>query len=100
MLSRFFRRVHLLNVLYDEDRGDNLIYIQFQLIAENERTNSSQLYVVNHIIFVENMKVKVAHGIDGSARKPAFVQDTNYMVEKTYHIARYFGAFGAYLMPQ
>ena len=33
-------------------------------------------------------------GIDGSARKPALVQDTGYMVEKTYHIATYLGAFG------
>ena len=31
---------------------------------------------------------------------PALVQDTNYMVEKTYHKAPYLGAFGAYLMPQ
>ena len=39
-------------------------------------------------------------GIDGSARKPQLVQDTEYMVEKTYHIAVYLGAFGACLMPQ
>ena len=32
--------------------------------------------------------------------KPAFVQDTEYMVEKTYHIAPYLGAFGAYMMPE
>ena len=32
--------------------------------------------------------------------KPALVQDTDYVVEKTYHLAQYFGAFGAYLMPQ
>ena len=34
-------------------------------------------------------------GIDNSARKTALVQDTNYMVEKTYYIAPYVGAFGA-----
>ena len=28
-------------------------------------------------------------GIDGSARKPALRQDTEYMVEKTYHLATY-----------
>ena len=40
-------------------------------------------------------------GIGGSARKPALIQDTGYMVEKTYFdIAPYLGAFGAYLMPQ
>ena len=39
-------------------------------------------------------------GMDGSARKPALKQDTDYIVEKTYHIAPYLGAFGAYLMPQ
>ena len=40
-------------------------------------------------------------GIDGSARKPALIQDTGYMVEKTYQdIATYLVAFGAYLMPQ
>ena len=39
--------------------------------------------------------------VDGSASKPALRQDTGYMVEKTYlDIAPYFGAFGAYLMPQ
>ena len=38
--------------------------------------------------------------VDGSAAKPALRQDTGYMVEKTYHIAPYLGAFGAYLMPQ
>ena len=42
-----------------------------------------------------------SQGIDGSARKPALIQDTGYIVEKTYHeIAPYLGAFGAYLMPQ
>ena len=39
-------------------------------------------------------------GIDSSARRPVLVPDTNYMVEKTYHIAPYLGAYGAYLMPQ
>ena len=38
--------------------------------------------------------------VDGSASKPALVQDTSYMVEKAYHIALYLCAFGAYLMPQ
>ena len=36
-------------------------------------------------------------GMDSSARKP---KDTEYRVEKTYHIAPYLGAFGAYSMPQ
>ena len=39
-------------------------------------------------------------GIDGSARKPALVQDTECMVDKTYIIAPYLGAFGVYLTPQ
>ena len=39
-------------------------------------------------------------GIDDSARKATLVQDTGYMVEKTYHIAPYLGAFEAYIMPQ
>ena len=44
---------------------------------------------------------KLTQGIDGSARKPAFRQDTGYMVEKTYHdIAQYLGSFGAYFMSQ
>ena len=39
--------------------------------------------------------------VDGSASKPALIQDTGYMVEKTYlDIAPYLGAFGAYLLPQ
>ena len=33
--------------------------------------------------------------VDGSASQPVLVQDTNYMVEKTYLIAPYLGAFGA-----
>ena len=33
-------------------------------------------------------------GIDGSARKPASVQDTEYMVEKTHHLAPHLAAFG------
>ena len=35
-------------------------------------------------------------GIDGSARKPALIQDTEYMVEKIYHtrkVARFAGLF-------
>ena len=38
--------------------------------------------------------------VDSSASKPELVPDTNYMIEKTYHIAPYLGAFGAYLMPK
>ena len=38
--------------------------------------------------------------IVGSTRKPVLVQDSEYIVEKTYHIATYWGAFKAYLMPQ
>ena len=45
-------------------------------------------------------KIETTQGKDSSARKPALVQDTNYMVEKTYHIAHYLDAFGAYVMPQ
>ena len=36
--------------------------------------------------------------VDSSASKP--VQDTNYMVEKTYHRAPYLRAFGAYFMTE
>ena len=39
------------------------------------------------------------HGIDGSARKPALLQDTDYIVEKTWYVVLYLGAFWAYLMP-
>ena len=38
--------------------------------------------------------------IDGSVYKPALLQDTDYTVEKTYHLAPYLGPFGAYLMSQ
>ena len=42
--------------------------------------------------------------VDGSAYKPALAQDTNYMVEKTYHttyhMPPYLGAFRAYLLLQ
>ena len=56
-----------------------------------------QKYFENTTIVV----TKIGQGIDGSARKPALIQDTGYMVEKTYHDrAPYLVAFGAYLMPQ
>ena len=42
----------------------------------------------------------IRQGIDGSARKPTLLQDTDYMVEKNYHIAPYLGAFEAYSLPQ
>ena len=45
------------------------------------------IFPLHHIIQIQLYK-----GIDGSARKPALVQGTDYMVEKTYHKA-------AYLMP-
>ena len=49
-----------------------------------------------------DLTTKISQGmVDGSASKPALRQDTGYMVEKPYlDIAPYFGAFGAYLMPQ
>ena len=47
----------------------------------------------------ENVMIPV-HGIYGSARKPALIKDTGYMVEKAYHIAPNLGAFWAYLLPQ
>ena len=34
--------------------------------------------------------------VDGSVSKPALLQNTGYMVEKTYHIAPYLGAFGPF----
>ena len=46
----------------------------------------------NSIVYIIQSKIMV----EGSACKPALVQDTNYMVEKTYHIAPYLGALGAY----
>ena len=58
------------------------------------------LYNSDIIAYYTN-QISAIQGIDGSARKPALIQDTGYMVEKTYFdIAPYVGAFGAYLMPQ
>ena len=37
--------------------------------------------------------------IDGSRRKPTHAHDTDYMVDKTYHLAPYFGPLEAYWMP-
>ena len=37
--------------------------------------------------------------VNGSASKPALIQDNNYIIEKTYYIAQYLSAFGVYLMP-
>ena len=39
-------------------------------------------------------------GIDGFVCKPTLVHDTDYMVEKTYHIAPYLGASGTWVMHQ
>ena len=43
------------------------------------------------------VKISLLQGmVDGSASKPVLVQDTGYMVGKTYpDIAPYLGAFGA-----
>ena len=37
-------------------------------------------------------------GMDGFARNPALIQDTQKMVEKNYHLTSYCDHFGAYLM--
>ena len=61
---------------------------------ETERLDSIAHFKVTAIVQVAietNDK-----GKDGSACKPALTQDTEYMVEKTYNIAPYLGAFGAY----
>ena len=58
------------------------------------------MYNIQYTIYNIQYKDYNIQGIDGSARKPALVPDTNNMVEKTYYIAPYLGAFGAYLMPQ
>ena len=47
-----------------------------------------------------NAQTRDSRSIDGSASKPMLVQDVNYVVEKTYHISPYLGAFGAFLMTQ
>ena len=56
-------------------------------------------FLSDHYIFRNNFKIKQAI-VDGSASKPALLPDTNYIGEKTYHIAPYLSAFRAYLMPQ
>ena len=38
-------------------------------------------------------------GIDGSARKPALVQDINYMFDKTFHMALFLDHFEVNLLP-
>ena len=54
-----------------------------------------------HVIIIVHCTKQSLQGIDGSASKPTLIQDTGYMVEKTYpDIAPYLVAFGAYLMPQ
>ena len=47
----------------------------------------------------KNVASSVIQEIDGSARKPALVHDTDYMLEKTYHLAPCFSSFESYLMP-
>ena len=50
--------------------------------------------------FNSDLSKNIQDIVDGYASKPALVENTNYMVEKTYHLAQYLGAFGACLMPQ
>ena len=45
-------------------------------------------------IHLLSIYLSIHEGIDGSAHKPTLVQDTEYMDEKTHHIAPYLGAFG------
>ena len=48
--------------------------------------------------FSSNVHFKTVQGMDGSARKPALLHDTDYIVEKTHHLASYFGSFEAYYL--
>ena len=43
-------------------------------------------------------KLSLRQGMDGSAREPALVQDTEYMIEKPCNLAPYLEPFGAYLL--
>ena len=47
-----------------------------------------------------NLKKYLEYVIDGSTRKPALGQDTDYMVEKTYNLEPYFDPFEAYFRLQ
>ena len=50
--------------------------------------------LIEGLHFIVLSKTEIQQGIvDGSASKLALVQDTNYMVEKTCHIAPHLGAF-------
>ena len=66
----------------------------FKISPLNPSRKKSPVRGLNFLVNKQGM-------VDGSASKPALRQDTGYMVEKTYlDIEPYFGAFGAYLMPQ
>ena len=58
-------------------------------VKEIQEQGNTKLYT--------DLKLNYKKGIDGSC-KPALVQDTDYMVVKTYHLAPYLGPFRAYLM--
>ena len=65
------------------------------LVCRNENIKRIKAFK-NHVKVDITFPYNTQGIVDGSTHKPALVQDTNYMVEKTYHIAPYLGAFGAY----
>ena len=82
---------------------------------DKKKTVFLSLQVIPSIlrIVLKKANLTLQQGIDGSTRKPSLVPDTNYMVEKTYHIAPLvlvdndpkrlyclLGTFWAYLMFQ
>ena len=58
------------------------------------------MFNFNAIAIAVETSVQMTQRINGSVRKPTLIQETGYMIKKTYHIAPYLGAVGAYLMPQ
>ena len=69
-------------------------------VANFQGLNTS-VFVIWFVVLSKGNKSLTQGMVDGSASKPTLRQDTGYKVEKTGHyIAKYLGAFGAYLMPQ
>ena len=88
-------------LLIDLYTAHHQMNLQINNIYLNIFENKIVWKIFKHVFLGQHLLKTLTQGITGSAPKPTLIQDTGYMIEKTYHdLAPYLVAFGAYLMPQ
>ena len=87
-----------MNFLVKKSSGE--FFLQYLMVGGIWQSSMSSMSSSRSNLNILCTHLILIQGIDGSARKPALLQISGYMVEKTYHIAPYLGAFKAYLILQ